>query len=169
MLACGFYLLTLTFPFFLYVVLTFLVISGRFSGKLYFIDFEYGSYNYRGFDIGNHFNEYAGYECDYSLYVPQLMPFHVITIVWVDVIILTYVVGTFFRNPSKDEQYHFFRHYLMPDKPQEVYQDELMYFILHHFQCHAYDLWRGWHDDLELCQLTSFGINCSPVAGVIPC
>nr|GLL27251.1 probable ethanolamine kinase isoform X2 [Ipomoea trifida]GMC92247.1 probable ethanolamine kinase isoform X1 [Ipomoea batatas]GMC93926.1 probable ethanolamine kinase isoform X1 [Ipomoea batatas]GMC95679.1 probable ethanolamine kinase isoform X1 [Ipomoea batatas]GMD83577.1 probable ethanolamine kinase isoform X1 [Ipomoea batatas] len=39
------------------------------EGKLYFIDFEYGSYNYRGFDIGNHFNEYAGYECDYSLCV----------------------------------------------------------------------------------------------------
>lgn len=39
------------------------------SGKLYFIDFEYGSYNYRGFDIGNHFNEYAGYDCDYSMYV----------------------------------------------------------------------------------------------------
>lgn len=38
-------------------------------GKLYFIDFEYGSYNYRGFDLGNHFNEYAGYDCDYSLYV----------------------------------------------------------------------------------------------------
>ncbi|MBA0821105.1 hypothetical protein Goarm_017981, partial [Gossypium armourianum] len=34
--------------------------------KLYLIDFEYGSYNYRGFDIGNHFNEYAGYDCDYS-------------------------------------------------------------------------------------------------------
>ncbi|CAK7343260.1 unnamed protein product [Dovyalis caffra] len=58
--------------------------------KLYIIDFEYGSYSYRGFDIGNHFNEYAGYDCDYNLY------------------------------PSKDEQYHFFRHYLQPDKPHEV-------------------------------------------------
>ncbi|KAL0013815.1 hypothetical protein SO802_000884 [Lithocarpus litseifolius] len=58
--------------------------------KLYLIDFEYGSYNYRGFDIGNHFNEYAGYDCDYSLY------------------------------PNKDEQYHFFRHYLQPDNPLEV-------------------------------------------------
>ncbi|KAF5749645.1 ethanolamine kinase isoform X1 [Tripterygium wilfordii] len=60
------------------------------EGKLYFIDFEYGSYNYRGYDIGNHFNEYGGYDCDYSLY------------------------------PNKDEQYHFIRHYLQPDKPHEV-------------------------------------------------
>ncbi|XP_030954540.1 probable ethanolamine kinase isoform X2 [Quercus lobata] len=63
--------------------------------KLYLIDFEYGSYNYRGFDIGNHFNEYAGYDCDYSLY------------------------------PSKDEQYHFFRHYLQPDNPLEVPDKDL--------------------------------------------
>ncbi|KAL5768965.1 hypothetical protein ACOSP7_015516 [Xanthoceras sorbifolium] len=63
--------------------------------KLYFIDFEYGSYNYRGFDIGNHFNEYAGYDCDYSLY------------------------------PNKEEQFHFFRHYLQPDKPDEVSDKDL--------------------------------------------
>ncbi|KAL4654032.1 hypothetical protein ACB092_01G348900 [Castanea dentata] len=63
--------------------------------KLYLIDFEYGSYNYRGFDIGNHFNEYAGYDCDYSLY------------------------------PNKDEQYHFFRHYLQPDNPLEVPDKDL--------------------------------------------
>lgn len=63
--------------------------------KLYFIDFEYGSYSYRGFDIGNHFNEYAGYDCDYTLY------------------------------PSKDEQYHFFRHYLNPGKPDEVPDSDL--------------------------------------------
>ncbi|XP_026378884.1 erlin-2-B-like [Papaver somniferum] len=44
---------------------------------------------YRGYDIGNHFNEYAGFDCDYSLY------------------------------PNKDAQYHFFRHYLKPDVPQE--------------------------------------------------
>ncbi|WCJ29672.1 Protein kinase superfamily protein [Euphorbia peplus] len=63
--------------------------------KLYIIDFEYGSYSYRGFDIGNHFNEYAGYDCDYSLY------------------------------PSKEEQYHFFRHYLQSDKPHEVRDADL--------------------------------------------
>ncbi|TQE02342.1 hypothetical protein C1H46_012111 [Malus baccata] len=64
-------------------------------GKLYFIDFEYGSYNYRGFDIGNHFNEYAGYECDYSLL------------------------------PNKDEQYHFLRHYIQPTNPHEVSDKDL--------------------------------------------
>ncbi|XP_009611033.1 probable ethanolamine kinase [Nicotiana tomentosiformis] len=65
------------------------------TGKLYFIDFEYGSYNYRGFDLGNHFNEYAGYDCDYSLY------------------------------PSKDEQFHFFRHYLEPDQSNELSEKDL--------------------------------------------
>ncbi|KAI9492724.1 kinase-like domain-containing protein [Zychaea mexicana] len=33
-----------------------------------FIDYEYGGYAFRGFDIGNHFNEFAGFECDYSRY-----------------------------------------------------------------------------------------------------
>jgi ethanolamine kinase len=33
-----------------------------------FIDYEYGSYNYRTFDIANHFCEWAGFECDYSNY-----------------------------------------------------------------------------------------------------
>ncbi|ORZ18809.1 kinase-like domain-containing protein [Absidia repens] len=36
--------------------------------EAYFIDYEYGSYAFRGFDIGNHFNEHCGFECDYSKY-----------------------------------------------------------------------------------------------------
>jgi hypothetical protein len=32
------------------------------------IDYEYGTYNPRGFDIGNHFCEWAGFDCDWSLY-----------------------------------------------------------------------------------------------------
>eukprot|EP00897_Mesotaenium_endlicherianum_P005935 jgi/Mesen1/536/ME000104S10619 len=35
--------------------------------QLYIIDYEYGAYSYRGYDLGNHFNEYSGFECDYSL------------------------------------------------------------------------------------------------------
>ncbi|THU67556.1 hypothetical protein C4D60_Mb05t25900 [Musa balbisiana] len=65
------------------------------EGKLYFIDFEYGSYSYRGYDIANHFNEYAGLDCDYSLY------------------------------PEKDAQYHFFKNYLEPEKPLEVPDKDL--------------------------------------------
>ncbi|KAM5547876.1 putative ethanolamine kinase [Rosa sericea] len=84
--------------------------------KLYFIDFEYGSYNYRGFDIGNHFNEYAGYECDYSLY------------------------------PTKDEQYHFFRHYLGPDKPQEVSDKDLeaLYVEANTYMLASHLYWAVW-------------------------
>ena len=33
-----------------------------------FIDFEYSAYAPRGFDWGNHFNEYAGFECEYGRY-----------------------------------------------------------------------------------------------------
>ncbi|PVZ99696.1 hypothetical protein BB558_004275 [Smittium angustum] len=38
------------------------------KGQITFIDFEYGSYNYRGYDIANHFCEFAGFECEYSRY-----------------------------------------------------------------------------------------------------
>ncbi|KAI8380906.1 kinase-like domain-containing protein [Radiomyces spectabilis] len=38
------------------------------KGEASFIDYEYGCYASRGFDIGNHFNEFAGFECDYSRY-----------------------------------------------------------------------------------------------------
>lgn len=41
-------------------------------GELTFIDFEYGAYGDRGFDWGNHFNEWAGFDCDYTMY-PSLM------------------------------------------------------------------------------------------------
>ncbi|XP_030954539.1 probable ethanolamine kinase isoform X1 [Quercus lobata] len=85
--------------------------------KLYLIDFEYGSYNYRGFDIGNHFNEYAGYDCDYSLY------------------------------PSKDEQYHFFRHYLQPDNPLEQVPDkdlEALYVESNTYMLASHLYWALW-------------------------
>ncbi|KAB5541921.1 hypothetical protein PHYPO_G00085530 [Pangasianodon hypophthalmus] len=38
-------------------------------GHVKFIDYEYAGYNYQAYDIGNHFNEFAGLnEVDYSLY-----------------------------------------------------------------------------------------------------
>ncbi|XP_028286383.1 ethanolamine kinase 1 [Parambassis ranga] len=39
------------------------------EGMVKFIDYEYADYNYQAFDIGNHFNEFAGVnDVDYSLY-----------------------------------------------------------------------------------------------------
>uniref|UniRef100_A0A8D0G6Y5 ethanolamine kinase n=1 Tax=Sphenodon punctatus TaxID=8508 RepID=A0A8D0G6Y5_SPHPU len=39
------------------------------EGDVRFIDYEYAGYNYQAFDIGNHFNEFAGVsEVDYNLY-----------------------------------------------------------------------------------------------------
>jgi ethanolamine kinase len=58
------------------------IIYNRTEDKISFIDFEYANYNPRGFDIGNHFNEYAGFGPDYNLY------------------------------PSKEKQYIFLRDYL---------------------------------------------------------
>ncbi|KAJ7956668.1 Choline/Ethanolamine kinase [Quillaja saponaria] len=84
--------------------------------KLYLIDFEYGSYNYRGYDIGNHFAEYAGYDCDYSLL------------------------------PNKDEQYHFFRHYLQPGRPHEVPDRDLekLYLEANMYVLAAHLYWAFW-------------------------
>lgn len=50
--------------------------------SMQFIDYEYSACGFRGFDLGNHFNEYAGFECDYS------------------------------RYPDTQQQHLFFRHYL---------------------------------------------------------
>ncbi|CAH8391924.1 unnamed protein product [Eruca vesicaria subsp. sativa] len=90
--------------------------------RLYLIDFEYGSYNYRGFDIGNHFNEYAGYDCDYSLFVQ--LHFDLFSIVSNNFLLkawnITSLSWLLCSYPSKEEQYHFIKHYLQPDKPDEV-------------------------------------------------
>ncbi|KAJ2159538.1 hypothetical protein GGF46_002947 [Coemansia sp. RSA 552] len=44
------------------------IVMSEAKDRVSFIDYEYATYNYRGFDIANHFNEYAGFECDYSRY-----------------------------------------------------------------------------------------------------
>ncbi|XP_028652995.1 ethanolamine kinase 2 [Erpetoichthys calabaricus] len=45
------------------------IIYNEKEGSVRFIDYEYASYSYQAFDIGNHFNEFAGVsEVDYTLY-----------------------------------------------------------------------------------------------------
>eukprot|EP00276_Gloeochaete_wittrockiana_P004339 CAMPEP_0184645028 /NCGR_PEP_ID=MMETSP0308-20130426/1595_1 /TAXON_ID=38269 /ORGANISM="Gloeochaete witrockiana, Strain SAG 46.84" /LENGTH=373 /DNA_ID=CAMNT_0027073813 /DNA_START=158 /DNA_END=1276 /DNA_ORIENTATION=+ len=65
------------------------------SGEMYLIDYEYGMYSYRGFDLGNHFQEYAGFDCDYS------------------------------RYPTREQQYLFFRAYLEEFNGFPPSEDEL--------------------------------------------
>lgn len=44
---------------------------------LQFIDYEYSGYNYQAYDIGNHFNEFAGVSVvDYSLYPERALQLH---------------------------------------------------------------------------------------------
>ncbi|XP_078405373.1 ethanolamine kinase 1 isoform X2 [Cetorhinus maximus] len=44
------------------------------QGLVKFIDYEYTGYNYQAYDIGNHFNEFAGVsELDFSMYPPKEM------------------------------------------------------------------------------------------------
>ncbi|XP_067902401.1 ethanolamine kinase 2-like isoform X2 [Heterodontus francisci] len=44
------------------------------KGVVKFIDYEYTGYNYQAYDIGNHFNEFAGVnELDFSMYPPKEM------------------------------------------------------------------------------------------------
>ncbi|KAJ8343442.1 hypothetical protein SKAU_G00307710 [Synaphobranchus kaupii] len=45
------------------------IIYNQAEGSVRFIDYEYADYNYQAYDIGNHFNEFAGVKnVDYSLY-----------------------------------------------------------------------------------------------------
>ncbi|KAK9130733.1 hypothetical protein Sjap_011220 [Stephania japonica] len=84
--------------------------------QLHFIDFEYGSFSYRGYDIANHFNEYAGLDCDYSLY------------------------------PDKDAQYHFFRHYLQPDRSDKALDEDLkaLYIETNTYRLASHLYWALW-------------------------
>ena len=41
------------------------------SEEVLFIDFEYGGFDFRGFDLANHFCEYAGYDFDVEKWYPS--------------------------------------------------------------------------------------------------
>ncbi|XP_072923022.1 choline/ethanolamine kinase [Hemitrygon akajei] len=99
--------------------------------KLMLIDFEYSSYNYRGFDIGNHFCEWM---YDY-----------------------TYDQWPFFKAnkekyPNQQQQLHFIRHYLSEysgNKGDSVHEDqtkieEEMIIEINRYALASHYLWALW-------------------------
>lgn len=71
---------------------------------VHLIDFEYSCYNYRGFDIGNHFSEWMN---DYSH--PEY----------------PYFKGSIDSYPSPSEKVHFVRSYLQSFDDKDVSDDEI--------------------------------------------
>jgi len=85
--------------------------------KVAFIDYEYASYNYRGFDLGNHFSEHAGFGPDYSLY------------------------------PNKETQMMFFKHYLRTyNNGEKITDEELnkLYIETNQFSLASHLFWGFW-------------------------
>jgi len=86
------------------------------TDALNFIDYEYGGFNYRAFDIGNHFNEWAGFEFDYTKY------------------------------PNKTQQYQFFHAYLKEFYGTEPSENDLhnLYVEVNKFALGSHILWGIW-------------------------
>lgn len=93
--------------------------------KMTFIDWEYCSYNYRGFDFGNHFCEWC---YDYSH--PDYPYF-------------SYTRENF---PSREQQFTFFRHYLSENSKVEPTEEYLqkMYLEVNTFALASHFFWALW-------------------------
>ncbi|XP_045483437.1 ethanolamine kinase 1 [Harmonia axyridis] len=94
------------------------VIYNEDKNKVFFIDFEYASYNYQPYDIANHFAEFAGVnDIDYS------------------------------RFPSKELQMDWLKTYLMEYKEVSTVSEseiEKLYLQVNKFVLAAHLLWYSW-------------------------
>uniref|UniRef100_A0A673SS96 ethanolamine kinase n=1 Tax=Suricata suricatta TaxID=37032 RepID=A0A673SS96_SURSU len=87
------------------------------KGHVRFIDYEYAGYNYQAFDIGNHFNEFAGVnEVDYC------------------------------RYPGRDTQLQWLRYYLQAQKGMAVTPSEVerLYVQVNKFALASHFFWALW-------------------------
>jgi len=92
------------------------IIVNESTGEIKFIDFEYAGANYQAFDIANHFNEWAGFEADYS------------------------------RYPKKEQQYEFYKSYLKCFNGVEPTESELhdLYVQVNKFALVSHFFWGSW-------------------------
>ncbi|CAL8357494.1 unnamed protein product [Lota lota] len=108
-----------------------LLLNTSLAQKLMLIDFEYSSYNYRGFDIGNHFCEWMyDYNCD-------TFPFFKVNAE---------------NYPSKAQQLHFIEHYMresdggfndLDEAAREKLMEEL-YVEVNRFALASHFFWGLW-------------------------
>ncbi|KAG7454040.1 hypothetical protein JOB18_019270 [Solea senegalensis] len=116
---------------FLFVLCSGNILLLKNQNKLMLIDFEYSSYNYRGFDVGNHFCEWMyDYNCDEFPY------FRVNTEAF----------------PAKTQQLHFIEHYLrefdgdfeeLSEEEQTKLKQE-MYLEVNRFSLASHFFWGLW-------------------------
>ncbi|GAW81014.1 ethanolamine kinase [Plasmodium gonderi] len=105
-----------------------------------FIDFEYACPMERAYDIANHFNEYAGFNCDWDL------------------------------TPSRDEEYHFIKHYLNTDDENlinKLIQEIQPFYICSHIYWGLWSLLQGLHSSIDFdfinYGMTRLTASCLPI------
>ncbi|KAI8784068.1 choline/ethanolamine kinase-like isoform X1 [Biomphalaria glabrata] len=93
--------------------------------RMTIIDWEYGHYNYRGFDLGNHFNEWM---FDYTM---------------TDKPGFSFVCSNF---PSKEKQFQFFKTYLKASGKEEITPTDLVniYIETNTLALHSHFTWGVW-------------------------
>ncbi|SPJ10989.1 ethanolamine kinase [Plasmodium sp. DRC-Itaito] len=92
------------------------------GSSISFIDFEYSCPMERAYDIANHFNEYAGFNCEWDL------------------------------TPTRSEEYHFIKHYLKTDDEQLINQliDEIQpFYVCSHIVWGLWALLQGLHSVID--------------------
>ncbi|KAM6947801.1 ethanolamine kinase 2 isoform 1-T1 [Lycodopsis pacificus] len=125
------------------------IIHNEKEGHVRFIDYEYSSYNYQAFDIGNHFNEFAGLlrpRCDFNRCNPHSVAYRACPCAWSGMAELDY--GLY---PSREMQMDWLRVYLQAYKqftkktgevsPREL---ETLYVQVNKFALASHFFWGFW-------------------------
>uniref|UniRef100_A0A8C9GBP5 ethanolamine kinase n=1 Tax=Piliocolobus tephrosceles TaxID=591936 RepID=A0A8C9GBP5_9PRIM len=110
------------------------------NNTIYFIDFEYSCPMERAFDIANHFNEYAGFACEWSLL------------------------------PNNKEEYYFIKNYLNTQDKTLINQliDEIQpFYLASHITWGLWALLQAIHSPIDF-DFTNYGItrltaSCLPI------
>eukprot|EP00069_Balaena_mysticetus_P001277 bmy_15190T0 len=133
-----------------------LLLEGRETSenqKLMLIDFEYSSYNYRGFDIGNHFCEWM-YDYNYEKY-----PFFRANIL---------------KYPTRKQQLHFISNYLaafqnefenLTNEEKSVIEEEMLLEV-NRFALASHFFWGLW--SIVQAKISSIEFGSMPKPGSMP-